>query len=347
MPSSGDDEEPSFPQPLGLPMVVGDMMLMAESQSSDRAAAVLPMEGSEDKRALLQQPDVPPPLDQEDYGPGGLEWVVDVTPAPGVLLSQEQVEQVFDHPWMGELGHVTLYGYSVEEERWTYFSGSEPDTQWERLAVATEVLTTYEEEPEPASERTLRDFLKAVQARAGAMTGVEVRARTEPVFAARRARAMFECWQRANEQCLVVLAGSAPFSGRDVWDVMMSLGLRWGDGDLFHWRNHGAVGDDQYFSVWTTSEPGYFLPEHIAAGLMNPEDLVFGFSIPRCAAPRHVFEQLLAAVRYARSRLGGTLRDGDFEPFDEQAERDKITRVLETLAEFGLEPGRDTTLRLF
>jgi hypothetical protein len=36
--------------------------------------------------------------------------------------------------------------------------------------------------------------------------------------------------------------------------------------DLFHWNSESDFGDDQLFSVQTSAEAGYFLPELIADG---------------------------------------------------------------------------------
>jgi cell division protein ZipA len=321
------------------------MMLMAQSQSTERAGQALPLEGSEDASALLRQPELAEPEPRSEYGPGGLEWAIDVGPTNGALLSQAEVELLSNRRWLRELGDVTVYGQTAEH--WTYFTSTEPPTSWRRLALSTQILRTHEQDPKPATATSLEAFLSAVQRRIAAHPNLQARARSEAAFAARHAQRMFECWQRADLHTIVVLTGSAPFAGRDVWDVMLSLGLRWGDMDLFHWRNPIDLGHDQHFSVSTSTEPGYFLPEAIAEGAMNPEDLVFGFSIPRCAAPLHVFEQLMVAARYAQRRLGGSLLDAEGQAFDELAEREGIADVLKTLASYGLEPGRDTTLRLF
>ena len=56
------------------------------------------------------------------------------------------------------------------------------------------------------------------------------------------------------------------YSGREVWDVMLCLGLDYGDGDLFHWINNSGFGDDLFFSVWTSTAPGYFIPNRMATG---------------------------------------------------------------------------------
>ncbi|RPI27623.1 MAG: hypothetical protein EHM61_07865 [Acidobacteria bacterium] len=55
--------------------------------------------------------------------------------------------------------------------------------------------------------------------------------------------------------------------------------------DLFHWANTTDRGDDSFFSVWTTTAPGYFLPEMIAAGEVRVDDLVYGYSVPARLLP--------------------------------------------------------------
>ncbi len=38
-------------------------------------------------------------------------------------------------------------------------------------------------------------------------------------------------------------------------DVMLCLGLTWGDMDCFHWDNVSGTGDDYHFSVETSTPP--------------------------------------------------------------------------------------------
>jgi cell division protein ZipA len=90
------------------------------------------------------------------------------------------------------------------------------------------------------------------------------------------------------------------FEGRDIWDVMMCLDLQWGDMDCFHWTNRGGAGDDAFFSVETSTPPGYFLPEQIAAGQLQTSDLVFVFSLPRTYKPAEVAKRMNMAVESYR-----------------------------------------------
>ena len=106
-------------------------------------------------------------------------------------------------------------------------------------------------------------------------------------------------------------------------------------------------GDDSFFSVWTTTEPGYFLPELVAAGQVRAEDLVFGFSVPRSVAPAHVYRQMLAAAKYAQERLGGVLLSDDGELLDEANALAEIEDTVAILLDAGIDPGSEVALRLF
>ena len=138
------------------------------------------------------------------------------------------------------------------------------------------------------------------------------------------------------------------YEGRDIWDVMLCLGLRWGDMDVFHWVNPSGLGDDYFFSVSTSTPPGYFFPEEIAAGKVRVDDLVFGFSAPRCSQPGQVFESMVRAVQYTQKRLGGTIIDetgSDARPWKDTAE-DSI-RWSKNSKSNGFTPGSNSALRLF
>ena len=147
---------------------------------------------------------------------------------------------------------------------------------------------------------------------------------------------------------LVLAAPSGKqFSGQDVWDVMLCVGLVYGTGDLFHWINNAGFGDDLFFSVWTSTAPGYFIPEWMATGKGDVDDLIFGFSIPRSADPVAVFESVADVVGYAQERLGGEVVLKSGEPFDRDAERAKIEDVVRKLREAGFVPGEHATCRVF
>jgi cell division protein ZipA len=135
--------------------------------------------------------------------------------------------------------------------------------------------------------------------------------------------------------------------GTLVWDVMYSLGLQWGDMDLFHWKNESDFGEGELFSVWTSTDPGYFLPELIAAGKVMTKDLVLSFSVPRSPAPAEVFDEMIKAAKYAQSRLGGAILGDEDRPFVKDGVNRSIEDVVRRLVEAGFPPGEESTLRLF
>jgi cell division protein ZipA len=167
--------------------------------------------------------------------------------------------------------------------------------------------------------------------------------------AAERGQRFAEAHGDAAVDALIVLQAPARarFDGRRVWDALGALGLEWGDMDVFHWPNPTELGDDALFDVWTSTPPGYFLPEEIQAGRLHVEDLVFGFRIARCPDPHAVLSQMVEAARFAQRQLGGRLLDEHEQPYDETAGQAQVRQVLDRLAQAGLRPGESTTLRLF
>ncbi|RFZ82900.1 hypothetical protein DYU05_12130 [Mucilaginibacter terrenus] len=148
-----------------------------------------------------------------------------------------------------------------------------------------------------------------------------------------------------DQDIIIVLKSDTKFDGKKVWDVLQSVGLKWGDGDLFHWGNPNQnYGDDALFSVWTTTDPGYFLPESIKQGQMNPDDLVFGFSVPRSADPENVFKVMTAAVKYCQKRLGGKMLDANMHPLDELSASMNLNVLITELKSKGIVPGSTPAL---
>ena len=106
-------------------------------------------------------------------------------------------------------------------------------------------------------------------------------------------------------------------------------------------------GDDHFFSVWTSTDPGYFLPERIAAGEVQVQNLVFGFPVTRCCRPTEVAEAMIRSANYARSRLGGELLDRNGKLFFPDTFLREVRDAASGLAREGFEPGSAPALHLF
>lgn len=334
---------------------VGDLVLTPASVSRERGAQVLGERGPSQRAALLVVPDAirdarsGVPEEERDYGPHAeVEWTLDlVWPGP-VVVTTPELDEAFDRRASSGPVHFTLYGIPAGASRWTYVHASDAPTRWRAVAASTGLLDPTDGDAEPAGLDVLRSFEADIAARAARIRGATVSAREPAEVAVGRAGRYCAARRDASLDALVVLrARHDGFEGRQVWDSLTSLGLDWGDMDLFHWNNHSDVGHDSFFDVWTSTPPGYFLPERVRAGGVRFDDLVFGFQIARSADPHAVLSQMVEGARHVQGRLGGSLEDERGGPFVEADAHARVRFVVERLAQAGLQPGAETTLRLF
>ena len=80
---------------------------------------------------------------------------------------------------------------------------------------------------------------------------------------------------------------------------------------------------------------------------MNPQNLVFGFSMPRSADPKNIFEIMLNSVKYCQKRLGGQILDRNMKPFNEEKEIQELSEFIKRMEQKGLKAGSDRALRMF
>jgi cell division protein ZipA len=331
-----------------------DEYFIAPASASDaHAAALLPTKPSEDVSHLLGAIDLPPTVQEDsetDYLPDlAADWIITAQFAGQPKLVPGRVDALFDRTWRERFGGLTLYGRDAADGRWTYLISSDGPAAVTELKLAWDFASPLEEDEEATPAAHFAARLKEVERRLAALGKVQVSASLTPEEAAARSETLKEVQREWNYQAVLVLEapGGKKFGSKQIWDVMLCLGLRWGDMDCFHWQNPSGMGDDHWFSVETSTPPGYFLPEEIAANRVNTTDLVFGFSVPRCAAPVEVFEAMIEAVQYSRRRLGGTIHDGGGNPADLDSLRNDIQAVESYLREIGIPCGSDAALRLF
>lgn len=231
---------------------------------------------------------------------------------------------------------------------WSFLIAADGPQAVDQLKLAFDYVPLNPDDP-LAAEEVYAQRLAQVRQQLQRFGEPAVTASLTPSEAAARSRLLADLRRRLDMTATLVL--QAPrgkrFEGRTVWDVMLCLGLEWGDMDCFHWRNPAELGDDSFFSVETSTPPGYFLPEQVAAGRVQVEDLVFVFSVPRSARPLEVFDGMTRAVEYCQKRLGGTIADAEGKPVDVAKLRQQIEQVVGQLRAAGLEPGTHAALRLF
>ena len=285
---------------------------------------------------------------KRDYLPDPrIEWTV--TFAFEELIFRNKVEDRLDIAWLKAHGRPTVYGFSTDEKRWTFVSAVDSPERFSSLKIAWPLWNSLDDKPEDLSQFDLERYRAAAEevlAPLGKFTTKIERSGDDALKSVASLPDLVAACDKDVALILVAPKGMA-FSGRDVWDVMLCLGLEYGDGDLFHWINNSSVGDDQFFTVETSTPPGYFIPQRIASGGGDVDDLIFYFSIPRSADPVAVFDSMANAVKYAQDRLGGQVILGTGEPFESELERKKIQSVVEKLKGAGFGPGESATCRVF
>ncbi len=324
-----------------------------QSQSNERVKNLNLHRASEDASYILDAgklsfPDVAVKPGKAEYkADPEREWILNLIPVQGDVFRKEDFTKMFDYPWRSNYPS-NIYGFSEEENRWTYAdAGGTPDV-YSKIQVAIDVQGVFNEKTPDYNPQKLQRYVGELEKRLKKYPSpVKVEPAETVESAIAKAQKLIRLHQEFNRDAIIVLHGDTPFKGLEMWDALQSLGLTWGDGDLFHWDNAKDYGHDQHFSVWTTTEPGYFLPEEIQAGHMNPQDLVFGFSIPRSADPQHTLDIMLQAVKYCQKRLGGQILNANMQPFQEDPERMNLFELLGRMESKGLKPGSAKALRMF
>ena len=332
---------------------LNNYFISTESESNDRVKNVNLDNPSEDASYILDTnklsfPDVVRETESVEYkADPEREWVINLISSDGTLFKKEDFNKIFDYDWRSKYSS-SIYGFSNEENRWTYANaGGTPDI-YSRLQVAVDLQEIFNEENPTYEPQKLKRYIDELEKRIKKYpTKLSIEQSETIESAISKAKKLVQLNQEFNLDAVIVLQADIQFKGLEMWDALQSVGLRWGDGDLFHWGNNRDYGHDQHFSVWTTTEPGYFFPEEIKDGNMNPENIVFGFSIPRSADPKNIFEIMLNAVKYCQRRLGGQILDRKMQPFQEERERRELLEFLKRMEQKGLKAGSDNALRMF
>jgi cell division protein ZipA len=313
---------------------------------------VLPTKPSEDASQLLGKIDLPdspkPGSNSKEYLPcETVEWVLNIDFRANPRLDPKKVEGLFDTKWRARLGGFTCFGLDADTRRWTFAIAADGPRAITSLKLAWDYVS-HTDSP-PLTPSLFEQRLLEVSEKLHKLGQPTLRPSLPPAEAARRAKQLRELKVDLNQS--IVLKLKAPqgqrFDGKSVWDVMLCLGLKWGDMDCFHWVNPTEEGDSYLFSVATTTAPGYFLPEKIAAGRVHVDDLVFVFSIPRCHAPIQVFDAMVRAIEYCQRRLQGDIQDEHGRAASLRVIRSRIGDVEQRLRKAGFIPGAPDTLRLF
>lgn len=275
------------------------------------------------------------------------DWVIDLLPVNGESFKKEDLSKMFDYDWRSKF-QSTIYGFSPEENGWTFADAGDSPAIYTKLQVAIDVQGIFNDENPNYDQKKLERYIAELEKRIKKYPiKIRLEYRESIESAIKKAKRLVGLYQEFNTDAIIVLQSDKQFDGIEMWDALQSVGLNWGDGDLFHWNNNEDYGHDQHFSVWTTTEPGYFLPEEIRKGNMNPQNLVFGFSVPRSADPKNVFEVMFNAVEYCKKRLGGKILNKNMQPLNIDNERKELHKLSNRMESKGIKAGSDKALSMF
>jgi cell division protein ZipA len=355
--SQRHDDHPTLKEDKGeIRVGAGDreFVLVPSSASEARAAALLPTKASENVSHLLARIDMPEidkldPKAKEYLPREKVEWVVTVEFPGNPRINPKKVEQQFDAKWRAKFGGFASFGLDCDSGSWTFAIAKDGPRAISSLKLAWSYVAHIGMDPLEPSGALFEKRLVEVSEKLKSFGALRVVPSLPPMEAAQQAKRLRMLRSKLDQSAVLVLkaAPGQRFDGKKVWDVMLCLGLKWGDMDCFHWVNPTDQGDSYFFSVETSTPPGYFLPEEIAAGRVHVADLRFEFSIPRCRAPLQVFNAMHKAVEYCQRRLQGQILGEDGKNANIPAIRGRIAEIQGQLQKAGFVPGGHDTLMLF
>jgi len=268
---------------------------------------------------------------KHDYKPDfRIDWVITLTKHNSEQFNKSDINTLFDSDWRIDYPS-TIYGLSTNNNRWHYANAGDSPSSFTKLQIAVDLLDLYNEEETIFDPSELERYTAELNRKIDLYTtGIRIKTYESTKCAVERAKKLVAYDNEFNQGVTIVLMGDKQFDGKITWDALNCLGLEWGDGDLFQWTNKNMdYGPDQHFIVWTTTEPGYFLPVSIESGEMNPKNLVFGLDILSSIDPLIVFDVMYRSVEYCQKRLGGKILNKDLQPFNKDKERQFIMDLLE------------------
>lgn len=305
---------------------------MSPQDVAAELARVLPHGPSQDRRSLLVAP--PPDEDDSEAFPTVAHW--GFTASFDQPRSGQLIEQKLGKEWRDKL-LVAVFG--IEGKSAVRLAA---DASYHQILITTPLVNLPEERFLYGEH--LKHFFGEVTK---ALTGFADRfVTTTPLDEAdARTRAIIGLVNGRNATVVgrVVAEKGRTYAGRDVFDVLLGLGFEWGDGDLFYWRPGGEL----LLTADTSSPPGFFPAREAAAGSLRVADVQFQFYLPHTRCAPLVLEAMVAAMKYTRSRLGGSLQGADGKPYDEDDDRRGIARLSQDLAEADFAPGSSAARATF
>ena len=247
----------------------------------------------------------------------------------GKPKTRAELFEIFDYPWR-LANKAEVLGRFEGDPSWHYvLCGEGMSDSFVELSIGYEEVAHFVNEAltESAATEILERVCQLADSR-----GWELSTQRTPAEVASRAAQLDAALERLNRDVVVVLRCQEPYRQQDLFPILESLGLCFGDGDMFHWTAEQTV-------RWSASSGQEDMTDAVELfGVYPPvtgyfsasgpyDELRFGFSVGCSSAPEHVLEQLFKAVDVTQSQLGGSILNAEGKPLDRESIRQQVARV--------------------
>ncbi|GLB53005.1 hypothetical protein NBRC110019_20450 [Neptunitalea chrysea] len=334
----------SFPESTG---TTSNQIIEKNSYNFTPQKPVIPYTGSEDKQELtaarFRDMDVYELQQPIDYPNFKYDWITTVVPKSGKPFSVDEVSTL-----LHLLDDTSEKVYVMKEgsSTWQPFVLKSQREIYRKLAIGYKLYSKvqFNASKDGYSKQQLINYKAGLEANLAKLPYASLTYNYTVEQATDVSHKMAWFIHKNSKWAVIRLKADGVYKGKDVWDVMMSVGLQYGANNHFYWYNTDFENASKtYMSAWTTTPKGYFNPENIRDGKVTTNELVFGFSIPRSIAPEEIFDAMYNIAQYAQSRLGGTITP----PVNTENELKQIRTVVKSLQNENMITGTGDALYLF
>jgi hypothetical protein len=329
-------------------IIVGDLSLEPSSYTSERSERAMPGTAAIKQVLTLIQPPAPPenpvPEDDRDYGPDPVAEYVLRFDAPSTFSCSEMSEALRTIKWPTPLERPCYYVVTPSGQT-TYLMSIDAPTEGVAIVAGWSLRDLDPAEFIAASAEKLARWLS--KRRFGFKAASEISLADIETQVDRAAEIQVVAPERV--ECLVYLDKTEDMlDGKRVWNLLHSMGFKWGDMDCFQWADETGQSD---YLIWVEvydNQYGYAIPEYIADGRQNFAAVSFSFNPSRTPSPLHVLGEMLKAVAFFQKETGSRVAariDGEVVDGAEQLV-EAVQTLVDGLAALGVDPGSSSVCRL-
>ncbi len=92
------------------------------------------------------------------------EWIINLISTEGAPFKKEDFDKMFDYDWRSKY-ESTIYGFSSEENRWTYADAGDSPDIFIKLQVAVDIQDAFNEETPDYNPQKLKRYIDELEKR--------------------------------------------------------------------------------------------------------------------------------------------------------------------------------------